>query len=132
MTTKQTSALQPLFDNINGLRNSDDLRAELEKPISPDRAELEAAIVPGMMYCAKCKFVLTRTNLYVNSGTTGSGDNKTEPCPNGCGPLWPYTWKQMAESYGERLEQQFEEIQSLKEAARQHLAGQSDGGKNAD
>jgi hypothetical protein len=53
-------------------------------------------IVPGVMHCAKCKFRLIRTNLYVNTGTAGAGDNKTEPCPNGCGPLWPVTWEQEA------------------------------------
>lgn len=60
-------------------------------------AELEAgARVPGMMRCAKCEFVLTRTNLYVNQGTTGPGSSETEPCPNGCGPLWPMTWRDYA------------------------------------
>lgn len=78
--------------------------------------KLTAVIVPGVMHCAKCKFVLTRRTLNVNCGTVSDGNNKTEPCPNGCGPLWPYTWKQMAESYGERLEKQFDEIQKLKAA----------------
>jgi len=53
-------------------------------------------VVPGYMHCAKCKFHLSRTNLYMQSGTTGPGDNKTEPCPNGCGPLWPVSWKDHA------------------------------------
>ena len=62
-------------------------------------------VVPGMMRCAKCNFVLVRTNLYVQSSTAGPGGNETEPCPNGCGPLWPLTWEQHARELGERLEQ---------------------------
>ncbi|WP_024529642.1 hypothetical protein [Serratia fonticola] len=66
-----------------------------------------AALVPGVLHCAKCQFQLTKTNLYMATGTTGPGDNKTEPCPNGCGPLWPVTWKQWAidelKSAGQRL-----------------------------
>ncbi len=50
--------------------------------------------IPGVMHCAKCKFQLTKRVLCMGSGTIGAGDNKTEPCPNGCGPLWPVTWKQ--------------------------------------
>lgn len=53
-------------------------------------------LVPGVMHCAKCKLRLHRTTLYMGSGTTGAGDSKTEPCPNGCGPLWPVTWEQEA------------------------------------
>jgi hypothetical protein len=60
-------------------------------------AQLEASrLVPGVMHCAKCNFSLTRINIYVGNGATGPGDNKTEPCPNGCGPLWPVTWEQEA------------------------------------
>ncbi|OWB46494.1 hypothetical protein [Stenotrophomonas maltophilia] len=50
-------------------------------------------LVPGIVRCAKCSFQLHRTNLYLQSGTVGAGDSKTEPCPNGCGPLWPVTWE---------------------------------------
>ena len=64
-------------------------------------------IVPGKMRCAKCNFQLTRQNLYMLSGTVGPGTNETEPCPNGCGPLWPMTWQQEAHELGERLEQMF-------------------------
>ncbi|MCO7512359.1 hypothetical protein NJH77_24225 [Serratia fonticola] len=51
-----------------------------------------AAIVPGVLRCAKCNYELMKTNLYFNSGTVGPGDSETEPCPNGCGPLWPVNW----------------------------------------
>ncbi len=53
-------------------------------------------LVPGIVRCAKCAFQLHRTNLYLQSGTVGAGDSKTEPCPNGCGPLWPVTWETWA------------------------------------
>jgi hypothetical protein len=67
-------------------------------------------VVPGVMRCAKCKFTLIRTTLYLGNGTSGPGDNRTEPCPNGCGPLWPMTWRDQAQEYGERLEQMHEEL----------------------
>mgnify|MGYP004351664545 FL=1 len=55
-----------------------------------------ADLVPGIVRCAKCAFQLARTTLYMGSGTVGAGDSKTEPCPNGCGPLWPVTWETWA------------------------------------
>ncbi|WP_322979143.1 hypothetical protein [Pseudomonas sp. C11] len=55
---------------------------------------LADSFIPGQMHCAKCKFQLTKRVICMGSGTIGAGDNKTEPCPNGCGPLWPVTWKQ--------------------------------------
>ncbi len=53
-------------------------------------------LVPGIVRCAKCAFQLHRTNLYLQSGTVGAADSKTEPCPNGCGPLCPVTWETWA------------------------------------
>lgn len=70
-------------------------------------------IVPGVMHCAKCKFHLTRTVLYVGSGTTGPGDSSSEPCPNGCGPLWPVTWEQHAADGWRAAEDQQAEIKEL-------------------
>ncbi len=58
--------------------------------------EQRSDLVPGIVRCAKCAFQLHRTNLYLQSGTIGAGDSKTEPCPNGCGPLWPVTWETWA------------------------------------
>lgn len=75
-------------------------------------AEPRDDLVPGVMHCAKCKFQLVRTNLYVRSGTTGPGDSKTEPCPNGCGPLWPVTWRQWAEEAQATAERFFEEVKA--------------------
>ena len=62
----------------------------LERLVRPD-------LVPGVVRCAKCSFQLHRTNLHMSNGTTSAGNSETEPCPNGCGPLWPVTWKQWAE-----------------------------------
>lgn len=73
-----------------------ELRAENER-LTRERDEARAKLlIPGVMHCAKCGFGLVRTNLYAQSGTFGPGDNTTEPCPNGCGPLWPATWEHRA------------------------------------
>ncbi|PZS70577.1 hypothetical protein A7X76_10210 [Stenotrophomonas maltophilia] len=53
-------------------------------------------LVPGIVRCAKCQFQLARSNLNMHDGTVTAGDSKTEPCPNGCGPLWPVTWETWA------------------------------------
>jgi len=70
-------------------------------------------LVPGVMRCAKCDFQLHRSNLNMHAGTVTAGDSKTEPCPNGCGPLWPVTWKQNAEEGWSVAEKYFDEIESL-------------------
>lgn len=74
-----------------------------------------ANLVPGRMRCAKCEFVLTRVNLYVNSGQVGAGSNETEPCPNGCGPLWPVTWQQEAEAGYKANETLFERTKAAED-----------------
>ncbi len=71
-----------------------------------------AALVPGVLHCAKCNFQLSKTNLYMKSGTTGPGDNKTEPCPNGCGPLWPVTWHQWAFDASAAADKYFDELKA--------------------
>lgn len=73
-------------------------------------------LVPGVMRCAKCAFQLHRTNLYLGSGTTGPGDSKTEPCPNGCGPLWPVTWQTWATEGWQQAERYFEELRQLQDS----------------
>jgi len=73
-------------------RREDNQKASIDV-LSQRVKDLEAAaIVPGVLRCAKCDYELMKTNLYFNSGTVGPGDSETEPCPNGCGPLWPVTW----------------------------------------
>lgn len=76
--------------------------------------EMEAArLVPGVMRCAKCNFVVNRVSLNVRSGTITAGDSKTEPCPNGCGPLWPVTWEQDARECMQRLEAAHDRIREM-------------------
>lgn len=82
-----------------------------------------AAIVPGVMHCAKCNFQLVRVSLNVAIDTVIAGDNRTEPCPNRCGPLWPMTWDQRAREleeisggYLERLAAKEQECERLREA----------------
>lgn len=70
--------------------------------------------VPGVMHCAKCKFQLTKKHLCMGSGTIRAGDNKTEPCPNGCGPLWPVTWKQADEENQEIIGRLCDESRELR------------------
>lgn len=74
----------------------------------PARPAREPNLVPGQMRCARCKFQLTRSVLYMGSGTVGAGDSRSEPCPNGCGPLWPVTWEEAARDAWAAWEQMFE------------------------
>ncbi|AJJ63956.1 hypothetical protein [Yersinia aldovae] len=93
-------------------------KAQFRKRLAAEAA-LSAAnerlLVPGVLCCAKCSFQLAKTNLYMASGTTGPGDNKTEPCPNGCGPLWPVTWEQWSREIGVQLDRYFDEAKELRE-----------------
>ena len=82
-------------------------------------AELQSdAIAPGIMRCAGCGFVLTKNNINMAAGTITAGDSKTEPCPNGCGPLWPVTWKEQALQMRDDSESWFLELQD----AKKHIA----------
>ncbi|EFE7907679.1 ead/Ea22-like family protein [Escherichia coli] len=82
-------------------------------------AELSSAVIaPGIMRCAGCGLVLTKNSINMVAGTITAGDSKTEPCPNGCGPLWPVTWKEQAIEMRDNSEQWFEELQE----ARQRIA----------
>lgn len=60
------------------------------------------------MRCAKCDFQLVRVTLAVNLGRAIAGSSDTEPCPNGCGPLWPVTWEQYARQMQDAAEQMAE------------------------
>lgn len=55
----------------------------------------EVEYVPGRLECKKCGCSLISSTLYVKSGTIGA-NNKSETCPNGCGPMWRVTWKDYA------------------------------------
>ncbi|MDM4768651.1 hypothetical protein [Solimonas sp. SE-A11] len=103
-----SSAFAP-FETTEALRAIADGRAMVMS--TSDR------FVPGEMHCAKCRFSLTRTNLYLGSGTVGPGDSKTEPCPNGCGPLWPVTWEQSAREAWKRCEDLHQHLQEAQASA---------------
>ena len=59
-----------------------------------ERKHARPDIVPGTLRCSRCQFRLVR-NTVVPTGQIAEGANTTEPCPNGCGPLWPVTWREM-------------------------------------
>lgn len=95
--------------------------AEREKDISELEAarrriaELESSVIaPGIMRCANCSFVLTKNSINMSAGTITAGDSKSEPCPNGCGPLWPVTWREKALQARDDSEQWFEDLQAAK------------------
>ena len=71
-------------------------RAALSAQAAPVAVGERTDLYPGVMRCAKCDFQLVRAVLSVQSGQIHAGDSKTEPCPNGCGPLWPVTYKEYA------------------------------------
>lgn len=56
----------------------------------------ESVYVRGVMRCDRCEFELTRMSMNFNVGTVTAGSSEPEPCPNGCGPLRPTTWKERA------------------------------------
>lgn len=100
--------LTPKYTQL--LKKYQDLQAENER-LKAD------SLVPGVMHCARCKFQVVRTNLNMSSGTVSAGDSQTEPCPNGCGPLWPVTWKQWAQELGKTADQLADELTKAKEAS---------------
>ena len=50
-----------------------------------NRKPNEDLCVPGRMRCAKCALI-----------TSGGYSANPSNCPNGCGPMWPVTWKELA------------------------------------
>lgn len=88
--------------------------AEVCLALLAERDRLEAArFVPGHFECAKCKFYLVSSTLYVNQGTIGPNE-KPQDCSNGCGPMWRVSWMDASLKSDRLLEKQFAEIQSLK------------------
>ena len=79
--------------------------AQQPAPSAAAAGQRRSDLVPGVMHCAKCKFQLNRVTLCVSDGNAYAGNNETEPCPNGCGPLWPVTWEQEARNCWKALEE---------------------------
>ncbi|MFZ4167612.1 DUF551 domain-containing protein [Enterobacter ludwigii] len=107
---------QRLIDICQGQGLEHRIAAEKRAEAAEKRiAELSSSVIaPGKMRCAGCGFVLTKNNINMNAGTITAGDSKTEPCPNGCGPLWPVTWKEQAIEMRDSSEQWFEELQEAR------------------
>lgn len=102
---------------LNSAANPATVLALLDELESAEKriAEQQSAIIaPGIMRCAGCGFVLTKNSINMAAGTITAGDSKTEPCPNGCGPLWPVTWKEQALQMRDDSEQWFIELQQAK------------------
>lgn len=117
-----------LGETVSGFDlNSREIGAAIE-PLGVVNQQLTAGdvaradLVPGVMHCAKCKFRVHRTTLYMGSGTTGPGDNKTEPCPNGCGPLWPVTWEQEAREAMALANGLHEQLQAAQQQGEEKIA----------
>lgn len=79
-------------------------------------------LVPGELHCAKCKFRLSKRVLNMQAGTVHCGTSKTEPCPNGCGPLWPITWEQEAREGYLLVDQLFNRANVAEESCRKLTA----------
>ena len=88
------------------------LAGQVERGVRPQRAD----VVPGVVHCVRCKFRLVRTDLNVRSGRASAGNSDTEPCPNGCGPLWPVSWEQEAREGWETCEQFFARAMAAEDA----------------
>lgn len=108
------------------------MKPENETTPPADEGRLEASVrqqrddvVPGVMRCARCEFRVTRVSLNVNVGTVTAGDNRTELCPNGCGPLWPVSWEQEARE-GWKISEHFAERAIAAEAALRELVALKD------
>ncbi|HBR6843333.1 MAG: hypothetical protein E6Y01_08440 [Klebsiella aerogenes] len=55
-----------------------------------------SSIAPGILRCTECSFVQTKNIISITPDAIVIGNSKPGPCPNGCGPLQPATWKALA------------------------------------
>lgn len=93
------------------VKHAENARVRASRAQAPAGADVRRSdLVPGVMHCAKCKFQLNRVTLCVSDGNAYAGNNETEPCPNGCGPLWPVTWEQEARNCWKALEEMHERL----------------------
>jgi hypothetical protein len=97
-------------------RNSAEAQTERLKEAEEAIADgKKPGLVPGAVHCARCNFRLSRVTLYMGNGAIGPGGSETEQCPNGCGPMWPVTWKQEAEDAYKTAESQFERAKAAED-----------------
>lgn len=82
--------------------------------------ELERLVyVPGQWRCAKCKYVGIHAVICATSGAIGvKANTKTEQCPNGCGPLWRVTERQVGKELCDRLDVALDCIAALESTQR--------------
>lgn len=62
--------------------------------------------VPGQWRCAKCKFGLYRRTIDMAAGRIGISEddrNRPELCPNGCGPLWRVSEREVGNELCDRI-----------------------------
>lgn len=94
---------------------ADDLvRVAADKDTALQRAAaLEKQVhVPGKLACPKCKFELISMSLNAHSGTV-TADNKSDVCPNGCGPLWKVSERDERVLWNDLADKQFQELKSI-------------------
>lgn len=58
----------------------------------PQGGEPRDQVMPGVFECAKCGLVLVASTLHVQTGGV-SADAEPQQCANGCGPMWPLTYR---------------------------------------
>lgn len=67
-------------------------------------ADLEKLVyVPGVTKCAKCACVLVSNTLDASSGRIAA-NRSPQDCPNGCGPMWRVTQRDVGNDLVDRLE----------------------------
>ena len=94
------------------------------------------AFMPGCFRCPKCNFVLTKTFLNAATGEIGTRteDRESEPCPNDGTMMVHVTYREQLDVYAERLKEEFERIEKLRNAFRslreyEACEGRPDGNK---
>lgn len=82
--------------------------------------------VPGVWRCTKCQFELMQSNLNGRDGTVTARDAPGEKCPNCNTALWRVSWKDWAIETGKRLDETWDELQTLKKATQPSPADTGD------
>lgn len=74
-------------------------------------------VMPGVFECAKCGLVLVASTLHVQSGDM-SADGSPQGCANGCGPMWPLTYKKAYQQLLGRADRAAPEREATEDGAR--------------
>lgn len=119
-----SAALEPLKSVIGDWSNCPTDHQEINEARRDVEVERDTALarvswleklnhVPGKLACPKCKFELISMTLHVGNGAV-SANNKSDVCPNGCGPLWKVSERAERELWSDIADKQFDEIQEMK------------------